>query len=583
MLTLLSIGAGLVSLLLGATGTETAIFRMYFSSPMLIVLNLLPLIFFVFLIYFISGRAWIAFSFPTFLVLALSSIEFFKIQVRSEPFTASDFIFSREAGNILSSYSLKMDWKIYLAIAAFALGVLFSIFCLKHRQKNTKVRIITSIIITALSVMLYIFVYTGDEIYEKMGVEIRAAEWSSVRKYVTRGFVYPFVHSIKESLSDNDNVLPDWYDEQEAMLALETYEDIDIPDDKKVSIISILLESYADLSIFDMLDFNIDVYAPLHKLQAESDHGMLLTNTFGGGTIDTERLFLTGNTFLTTYRAATNSYVHYLKNQGYYTEGLHAGDSWFYDRRLVNTYLGFDRYYFLEDYEHGDRADAFFFPAVIDLYMARDKSKPYFNFSITYQNHGAYDSTMTYEPHYIAQNGLSDESFFILNNYLSGIYDTSRHIDSFIDSFRTDPDPVVLVFFGDHMPWLGNDQSVYNELGINIDEGTEEGVMNSYCVPYLVWANDAAKENLSNDFIGDGGIFSPCFLMGEVFRLCSWEGEGYMQALRELKATVDIIHTPTGLYCENGVLKQELTPESWAAYLKLRKMETYRRMNYKYS
>ena len=73
---------------------------------------------------------------------------------------------------------------------------------------------------------------------------------------------------------------------------------------------------------------------------------------------------------------------------------------------------------------------------------------------------------------------------------------------------------------------------------------------------------------------------SPCFLMGEVFRLCSWEGEPYMQALRALKANVDIVNPPTGLYRENGVLTLELSQESSAKYLELRMMEYFRLSNY---
>ena len=36
---------------------------------------------------------------------------------------------------------------------------------------------------------------------------------------------------------------------------------------------------------------------------------------------------------------------------------MHVGDGWFYDRENVNKYLGFDNYYFLEDYENSNRTD----------------------------------------------------------------------------------------------------------------------------------------------------------------------------------------------------------------------------------
>jgi len=198
-----------------------------------------------------------------------------------------------------------------------------------------------------------------------------------------------------------------------------------------------------------------------------------------------------------------------------------------------------------------------------------------------------YDTLSMLETNAISQGGLSDESFKILCNYLAGIYDTTWRLGSFIDALRTDPDPVVVLVFGDHMPWLGSGGSVYSELGINIDRSDEEGFYNRFSTPYLIWANDGAKKTLGFDFTGDGGSFSPCFLMGELFRLCSWEGEGHMRALREFMAGVDIVNAPYGMpfqmFRENGALTEELSPEAAEAYRRLLLMEVYRRENFAYS
>ena len=104
--------------------------------------------------------------------------------------------------------------------------------------------------------------------------------------------------------------------------------------------------------------------------------------------------------------------------------------------------------------------------------------------------------------------------------------------------------------------------------------------MNLYSTPYFIWANYAARAALGNDFTGEGGSFSPSFLMGELFRLCSWEGDGYMQALRRLKAYVDVISAPTGMFRENGKLTPALSPEAAAAYNRHRKIEFYRLHNF---
>ena len=91
----------------------------------------------------------------------------------------------------------------------------------------------------------------------------------------------------------------------------------------------------------------------------------------------------------------TNSYVWYFKEQGYNTEAFHPIYGSFYNRITAFDNLGFDNYYnyenkfssiqesFLEDNE--------FFDYIIEGYENNKKTnKPYFSFSVTYQNHGPY-------------------------------------------------------------------------------------------------------------------------------------------------------------------------------------------------
>ncbi len=63
--------------------------------------------------------------------------------------------------------------------------------------------------------------------------------------------------------------------------------------------------------------------------------------------------------------------------------------------------------------------------------------------------------------------------------------------------FQEREEPVVLVFFGDHLPNLGDNYLCYRELGMEIGQGEEpKTVLKTYESPYVIWANPAAAEQL---------------------------------------------------------------------------------------
>ena len=307
-----------------------------------------------------------------------------------------------------------------------------------------------------------------------------------------------------------------------------------------------------------------------------------MTNIFAGGTKDTEQGFLTGYTDPGTYRSPVNTYVWYLRSQGYTTEGFHPGGGWFYNRKNVNEYFGFERYLFVEDFEVEDRSDEFFFAELKEMWESRDKSAPYFNYSLSFQNHGGYDTASTGEVSYVVQGELSDETYNMLNNYLTGVADTTQRLAGLADYFRDCEEPVVLVFFGDHMPWMGNGNSGYTDMGLNLDLGDQKGFMNYYSTRYYIWANDAAKAVTGNDFVGEGEAISPCFLMAKVFDLCGWEGPAYMQAMRPVSQRLPVIQS-LGNYMEGGVITQTLSPEGAELAADFSSLEYYWQNHFAYA
>ena len=583
MLVLMGVGIGCVSLLLASSffGRDGgAIFFNYFKHPHILALNLLPPILLVLLFWFLFGRAGAAFGTAAGIVLGFSVANFYKIQLRDDPLLAIDLTTVGEAGDILSRYQLTFHWKIGVTIFAVVFGVLFAHFLMRGRPPGRRVRAIGAAAVLVCGAACAPL-YASDTLYDEQvaGTELIDI-WSDMQVYVSKGFVYPFLHSIPDAFPHP----PEGYDEEQAQALLGAYEDGTIEEDEQVNIISIMLEAYMDLSVFenDRFQLSQDLYAPLHELQAECVSGPLVTNIFAGGTKDTEQGFLTGYTDPGTYRSLVNTYVWYLRSQGYTTEGFHPGGGWFYNRKNVNEYFGFERYLFVEDFEVEDRSDEFFFAELKEMWESRDKSVPYFNYSLSFQNHGGYDTTSTGEVSYVVKGELSDETYNMLNNYLTGVADTTQRLAGLADYFRDCEEPVVLVFFGDHMPWMGNGNSGYTDMGLNLDLGDQEGFLNYYSTRYYIWANDAAKAVTGNDFVGEGEAISPCFLMSKVFDLCGWEGPAYMQAMRTVSQRLPVIQS-LGNYMEGGVITQTLSPEGAELAADFSSLEYYWQNHFAYA
>ena len=85
----------------------------------------------------------------------------------------------------------------------------------------------------------------------------------------------------------------------------------------------------------------------------------------------------------------------------------------------------------------------------------------------------------------------------------------------------------------------------------------------------------AAKEVLGADFTGDGGDFSPCFLMTRLFDACGWAGPGYMQLSRAMRDISPLLHT-NGLFLHDGVLTSVLSDTDRSFYRSWLAVQYYR-------
>lgn len=569
-LTAFGLGIGLLSLYLTANSyagiDAQALWASYMKLPLLVVMNLLLPLLVVYLAFFLFARPWAAYLLSAVPFLGLALASYYKIQLRGDPVLASDLRLLRTAGGIMGNYSFELSAPVGIVAAGFAVMLLLSILLLRREHMSRHERLAGLMLLLSLTLAGGFELYPDADIYEKTANSGLINPWSETEIYVSRGTTYPFLYSVQDMLPN----APSGYRESEASSTLASYEDQDIPEGEKITVVGIMLEAFSDMTDFPVLDevpAIHKIYEPLHELEERSVSGRLLTNIFAGGTVDTEWGYLTGYSEHEEFRSPVNTYVRYFKSQGYDALYRHPGYSWFYNRSNVNEYLGFDECVF-NDTGFGDLisiSDALYHSDKVlvdyllnDIDSRTETDDPLFLFSVSYQNHGPYPSE-TYWEEYVTpeMNGWSMQTCCVINNYLAGIRSTINEMCRMTEELEGRDEPIVFVFFGDHKPWMGNGNSVYTEIGVDLDVSTLEGFYNYYATPYVIYANEAARELFGSDFAGDGGDFSPCFLMARVFDECGWEGPGLMQLQREMRE-VSPLMSSNGWRMQNGQLTMEL-------------------------
>ena len=535
-----------------ASGPEYsfALWGGYIRNPLILLFNLLPPLILSIVFYFLFNRAIWSFVATNVIVMVPTLINYFKIALRGDSFVFQDMTLAGEAGQMLKNYKLFIDARIITYVIILAIGCTALALLVPGRFRPMwwwRFAIAGGILAISMSL---IPVYASDSLYDGKSTFNPATDetWTDSRFYLSKGFVYPFLHSVKGTAKTP----PKGYDEKDVMVVIDGYDDESIPDDKKVNIVCLMLEAYNDFSRFGQLEFTTDLYGKYRELEKMGYSGTLMTDIHAAETKTSEREFITGMPYHYTYPATfeefSNSYVWYFRANGYTTEGAHPVRGTFYDRVNVNRNLGFENYYFDENYFKSGAKDTVtwddeFFPAMKEIYDNRDKSKPYFSFSINYQGHGPYHTVPThFTTPYVKSDNVPEADKNILNNYLGIQKETTELLYTYVTKMLATEEPLVMVLFGDHKPWLGNGDSTYAAYGINLDLSSEEGFFNYYSTRYLILANDAAKELCGNDFKGEGETLSPCFLMNKVFELCGYNGNEFMQYSSKVMKETPVVH-----------------------------------------
>lgn len=482
-------------------------------QPLLIVLNALPIGLLVLAAACLFRNIFFGAALVNFLACGLSIANRVKIEVRDEPVFPRDFALLKEVGSALGSYDIPFPVPRILAVVLVTIALAaLGFFIVSEPFPMEKLRgwrgsLLGTAASLAVLAGLILTVYASGDLYQSFKV--------TNPDYVPfvfndLGFPYAFCRHFTTYLVDR----PQGFSRAMA----EAWETGDSPGQgKPVSVVMVMNEAFSDVTDAEVFPYTEedDPLPNLHALRRDPHalSGHVVVPGFAGGTANTEFDVLTGMQTNALSDSATSAMRVVNRNldslfrvfaaDGYKTSFYHPGDNWFYNRENVYRWLGAEETRFIggmEDPEYKGRwvTDDYAAGLIEDLFERSEG--PIFHFTTTIQNHMSYTADK-YGPDYdfppVDIPGLPEEVETLLKVYVEGVRDADAMLGRLWRYFAAREEPVVLVCWGDHLPYLGDNQLGYRELGLDVFPGPEgRENLSAYETPYVIWANDAAAEVL---------------------------------------------------------------------------------------
>lgn len=436
---------------------------------------------------------------------SLAFADYFVYEFRQNELTLSDFTSIGTGISVLASYRLKLHDRGALAILASIICIAFVRRLHIQFKKKWLARITGGIATVILFLVLHGKV-----------ANIETQTWELKGSY-QNGYVLNFMLSIGDRfVSKPDGYSEEAVSELEKQYAEETSDSSESgteitadTGDKKPTIIAIMDESFADLSVFGDLKTNKEVTPFINSLEENTIKGYTLSSVFGAKTPNSEWEFLTGNSmaFLPSGAVVYEQYLNKkpyslvteLDEEGYTTVAMHPYYASGWKRKTVYPKLGFDEQHFMDDGYFDETnicreyiTDEELFNKIISRYeeqQSTDSDSPLFIFGVTMQNHGGYsESYANFTEDVHVENSLSYLYTQDVDQYLSLAHKTDEAVEELITYFESVDEPVEIVFFGDHQPSLN---SVFYESlnGKGMSGLTMDELMEFYKVPFFIWTN----------------------------------------------------------------------------------------------
>jgi len=515
---------------------------------------------------------------------------YFKNSYRSEPLYPWDFSIISEAADISSEMKIIPTLSMYIIffIIAFFVFLLFMhkvltrkrFFVVRKPDKKRKIMLAVQPTVSAIVLVCYVVLFLNNSVLMSY-FGISESAFRQAAAYRRNGFTQSFIMNTKYIIPEK----PSGYSEDAVNLAAEQIKS-ETPGTVRPNIIYLMSESYADISLCKNVTFYDDIFVSTNYLKQNYVSGTLLGEQFGGGTCNSEFEALTGfamanlPTGCTPYQqyfnSETVSYASYLKELGYSTVAIHSYGKQFWNRDVAYPNMGFDKFISEEDFvdplrRRGLIKDDELVEMIIREYeLNKSTGKPFFNFSVSMQNHGGFTNGQYLEDYRVnlSCDELSEEQEGILITYATGIRDANIALDKLLAYFRNVDEPTIICMFGDHLGSLGGNDDIYVKSGYlnGYPEDSAEDLAKKYTTPFFIWDN----------FLGQNFIAPQMSFYQLIPSVCHWYGlerPKFYDYL--LEQQYYLRGTALGLYLDKDGNVSETVPPEAESYIKRHKLFQY--------
>ena len=358
-------------------------------------------------------------------------------------------------------------------IVVIGLG-LFALFCAVLFIKGPRYQGRIHKIVVLASIVSVMFIGLPVTTSAAQNANVVASYFSNIAQgYENYGFIYGF----SSSVVDRGMSKPDDYTEEHVAEITDkvdsTKQETTVTKDDAPNIICVLLESFCDPDEIKFLHYNDDPIPTFHKLEENYSTGYLTVPVVGAGTANSEFEVLTGMS-IQYFGTGEYPYKTILKKTdcestaadlasiGYGTHAVHNNGGNFYSRVNAFSMMGFDTFTSkelmnIQTYTpNGSWAtDDILVDETIKT-LDSTPNQPDFTYTITVGTHGDYPKEQVIEnPKYTANGAFDEETKNQWTYYINQLNEVDTFMADLIDKVSKRDENTVIVFFGDHLPTMG--------------------------------------------------------------------------------------------------------------------------------